>query len=252
MSRLRKRLALTVLLLLAAGCQGATEKRAAGARLMVSAAASLTDAFAEIERAFETAHPRVDAVLNLGASSTLREQILGGAPVDVFAAADARTMDAVVAAGLIADTPRSFALNRLAIAVPKGNPADLVGLEDFRRTELLIGLCAIEVPCGSLARRVLSSAGVDASPDSSEPNVRALLAKLEIGELDAGLVYESDTAASDLVERLPIPEARNAVVDYPIAIVAGSANRHHAAAFVDFVLAEKGRAILERHGFGLP
>ena len=157
--------------------------------LLVSAAASLTDAFAEIESAFEEANPDVDVVLNLGSSSALREQILEGAPADVFASANTSNMDQVAEAGELSGEAEIFATNSLQIAVPTGNPGGVTGLEDFAREELLIGLCAEDVPCGDFGRQALAKAGVIPSIDTNEPDVRALLTKIEAGELDAGITY---------------------------------------------------------------
>lgn len=230
-----------------AACGAGTDP---GGEVVVSAAASLTDAFEEIAGAFEEAHPGLDVVLNLGGSSALRDQILEGAPADVFAPADMTTMDGVVAAGLAAGTPAVFARNRLAIAVPAGNPAHVSGLDDFANESLLIGLCAEDVPCGRLGREALEAAGVTPSVDTEEPSVRSLLVKVAAGELDAGIVYVTDIAGG--VEEIPIDDADNVVTDYPVAILAEAPNPEGAAAFVDFVLSEEGRSILSSHGFGLP
>ena len=128
--------------------------------LLVSAAASLTDAFAEVESAFEAANHGVDVVLNLGSSSSLREQIIEGAPADVFASANTSNMDQVAEAGEVEGGAEIFVLNELQIAVPLGNPAGVAGLDDFASEALLIGLCAEEVPCGSFGREALEKAGV--------------------------------------------------------------------------------------------
>ncbi|MEA2024871.1 MAG: molybdate ABC transporter substrate-binding protein, partial [Actinomycetota bacterium] len=154
----------------------------AGGDVLVSAASSLTEAFAEMEAAFETANPEIDIVLNIGGSSALREQILAGAPADVFASANTSNMDRVVAAGDVEGEPAIFARNRLHIAVPGGNPGGVAGLADFARDELLIGLCAESVPCGDYGRQALQNAGVIPAVDTEEPNVRALLTKIEAGE----------------------------------------------------------------------
>ncbi|MGH8945941.1 MAG: molybdate ABC transporter substrate-binding protein, partial [Acidimicrobiia bacterium] len=182
--------------------------------LLVSAASSLTDAFAEIESGFEAEHPDIDIVLNLGATSTLRRQILEGAPADVFASADTINMDQVVAADLASRRPKVFATNRLQIAVRRGNPTGLQDLSDLADPERVIGLCAVAVPCGRLARLALESAGITPSVDSEEPNVRALLTKIAAGEIDAGIVYQSDVTAENGVEGIPIPPGNNQVNQY--------------------------------------
>ncbi len=220
--------------------------------LVVSAASSLTDVFSEIEAEFETTHPRVDVILNIGGSSLLREQILGGAPVDVFASANPEIMNAVADAGLIRGQARTFALNRLEIAVPEGNPGGVDGLEDFAEDGLLIGLCSPAVPCGEFARKVLAAADVEPSIDSEEPNVRALLLKLQYRELDAGMVYQSDLLSNDSVEGIAIPDSLNVSTNYVIASLAGSPNGEVASEFVAFVLSATGRAIFVDFGFGVP
>ncbi len=253
MSKLARVLAavLTAVLVVSA-CGGSMDAPSARRELLVSAAASLTDVFAEIEREFERATPGVDVVLNLGGSSLLREQILSGAPVGVFASADPDTMKQVGDAGYLDGPYRVFAHNRMAIAVPRGNPAGVRGLDDLGDGHLLVGLCAEMVPCGDFARQVLAKAGIRPVVDTEEPNVRALLTKVAAGELDLAVVYVTDIAVSDSVEEIPIADDYNVATDYPIAVVAGSPDPAGAEAFVVFVLSEEGRRIMARHGFSLP
>lgn len=217
--------------------------------LVVSAAASLADAFGEVVAGFQSAHPQVQVVLNLGGSSGLREQILSGAPVDVFASADLSTMDAVADADRLVATPSVFARNRLQIAVPAGNPAGVTDLADLADPDLYVGLCAPDVPCGRYARDVLEGAGVDVPADTEEPDVRALLTKIAARELDAGITYATDVAASDEVVGIDLPPSSEAVASYPIAVVKDGPNPAAAAAFVEFVLSESGQSILRSWGF---
>jgi molybdate transport system substrate-binding protein len=223
-----------------------------GPDLLVFAAASLTDAFADLESAFEAANPGIDVLVSTGASSALREQILEGAPADVYASANEANMRVVVDAGEAAAEPVVFAHNDLVIAVPAGNPGGVTGLEDFARSDLLVGLCAAGVPCGDFAGQVLDAAGVVPEPDTAEPTVRALLAKLEDGELDAGLVYRTDVIASSRVDGIEVPPQWNVEARYPIVTLAGSGRPETAAAFVAFVVSAEGRGILERWGFTAP
>lgn len=221
--------------------------------ILVSAAASLSDAFTEVELAFEDANAEVDVVLNLGGSSSLREQILEGAPVDVFAPASTSNMDQVVDAGEVAMEPRMLVTNRLQIAVPSGNPGGVTSLEDFDNEDLFIGLCAEDVPCGAFAREALANAGVTPAVDTNEPDVRALLTKIEIGELDAGITYVTDVASTGgSVDGVDIPEGDNVVAEYPVAVLANAPSPDAAAEFVDFVLSDEGRAILREYGFTEP
>jgi len=257
----RRSLMAGAFVLLVAGCGDTGEEAtstttgpgtALEGELLVSAAASLTDAFAEIESVFETAHPGVDLVLNFGSSSSLREQILEGAPADVFASANTSNMDRVIEAGE-ADDPHIFATNVLQIAVPVGNEAGVTGLVDFANEDLLIGLCAEDVPCGDFGRQALEKAGVTPAIDSNEPDVRALLTKIEAGELDAGIVYVTDIAsAAQTVEGIEIPEEHNVSAEYPISVLLNAANKQAADAFVALVLSDQGQGILREFGFGAP
>ncbi|MEQ8718434.1 MAG: molybdate ABC transporter substrate-binding protein [Acidimicrobiales bacterium] len=218
--------------------------------VLVFAAASLTDVFAEIETAFEATTPGVDVQFNLGGSSSLREQILAGAPADVFASANTETMDRVVEAGAVDGEIVVFARNRLAIAVPAGNPGEVASLADLADADLLIGLCSAGVPCGDFARQVLAAAGVEPSLDTNEPDVRSLLTKIAAGELDAGIVYETDVivAGAD-VERIEIPADVNVEAPYPAAVISGAPQPDLAAAFVEFLVSADARAILADAGF---
>lgn len=222
--------------------------------VLVMAAASLTDAFADLEVAFEADNPGIDIVINPAASSTLREQLMEGAPADVFAPADRGNMDAVVGAGVVApDAVQVLAANTMALVVPADNPGSVTGIDDLADPELLVGLCAAGVPCGDLARRVLANAEVTASIDSDEPNVRALLAKVTDGELDVGIVYASDAVtAAGAVATVPLSDSVNVTTEYPIAVTADAPNATGAEAFVAFVLSDEGRAALGRRGFATP
>jgi molybdate transport system substrate-binding protein len=218
----------------------------------VFAAASLTDAFTEVGTAFESANPDVAVEFNFGASSALREQILAGAPADVFASANTSNMDQVVDAGAVSD-PQDFVTNQLEIAVPAGNESGVTGLDDFANPDLLIGLCAEEAPCGEFGREVLANAAVTPSVDTMEPDVRSLLTKVEAGDLDAGIVYVTDViAAGDFVDGIDIPADDNVVATYPIAALTDAANPDVADAFVEFVRSHEGQDLLQSYGFGAP
>lgn len=216
--------------------------------LLVFAAASLTDAFGDIAAAFEREIPDVDVQLNLAGSATLREQILEGAPASVFASADEARMDEVL--DLIAGQPAVFAANSLTIAVPTGNPAGVVAIDDFAEGSLLVGACASGVPCGDLSVEVFAAADVDPSIDTYEPDVRSLLAKIADGELDTGLVYVTDVdARADAVDQIALPSEIDAITEYPIATLLDAPNPAAAAAFVEFVVSDEGRQIMLQHGF---
>lgn len=221
-------------------------------RLVVSAASSLTDVFAAIETEFEASHPNVDVVLNLASTATLAEQISQGAPADVLAAADEATAQRLGVEGLLTGAPVAFASNTMVIAVPSDNPRAVRSLADFAREELLIGLCVESVPCGALASQIFESAGISASVDTFEPNVRSLVGKIELGELDAAITYITDVLGRDTVEAVEIPTEMNATTRYPIVVLRDAKNDELAREFVALVLSERGQAILAEHGFSSP
>ncbi len=219
--------------------------------LVVLAAASLTETFTEIGGLFMAEHPDVTVTFSFGSSSGLAQQIDSGAPADVFAAASPVAMRTVVDAGGATTEPRTFAANTLEIAVPAGNPAGIVGLRDLADESRKIALCATEVPCGAASARAFDSAGLTPAPDTLERDVKGVLTKVELGEVDAGLVYRTDVlAAGDSVEGIEFPAAASVVNEYPIVLLAASSNPSAGAAFVDLVLSPRGRAVLSAAGFG--
>lgn len=243
---IRSRVAL-VALVFATACTGSGATEATG-EVNVFAAASLGDVFAELEETFEAQAPGVDVRLNIAGSSALREQILAGAPADVFASANRSVMDDVVAAGA-ANQPQDFVRNSLIIGVPEGNPAGVTSLDDFANPDLLLGACAAGVPCGDGAHRLFDGASVMAQLDTTEPDVRALTTKLVAGELDAGIVYLTNATASPDVDVAYAPASAEATVTYPIAPLNDATNREAAIAFVNFVFSQDAQMILKRSGF---
>ena len=219
----------------------------------VLAAASLTEAFTTLGDQLESDHPGTTVKFSFAASSELATQITSGAPADVFASASPSTMDQVVQAGDADGEPVVFVRNRLQIAVPPGNPAGVTGLSDFAKKDLKIALCAPEVPCGDAANRAFEAAGVTPAPDTLEPDVKAVLSKVSLGEVDAALVYRTDViAAGDDVEGIDFPEAADAINDYPIIVLADAPNAEGAQAFVDLVESPEGAAVLAKAGFEQP
>ncbi len=218
--------------------------------ITVFAAASLSDSFRAIADAFSEQHPGVDVVFNFGGSSGLATQIVEAAPADVFAAASPATMTTVTDAALTDGEPVTFATNVLEIAVAFGNPGRITGLADFADADKTLALCAVEVPCGAAAAKLFESAGITPSVDTYEQDVKAVLTKVELGEVDAGIVYVTDVrSAGDAIEGI---EVDSAPVSYPIATLSGSTNPVTAHAFVDFVLSDAGQSILRAAGFGAP
>lgn len=224
-----------------------------GGELVVFAASSLTESFRRLGRDFETAHPGLSVTFSFAGSSTLGQQISAGAPADVFASADRRTMAAVRDAGDVAGRPVLFARNRLMIAVPPSNPARVNGLADFAREPLALAVCAPEVPCGAAAQRAFEAAGVTARPDTQEQDVKAVLTKVRLGEVDAGLVYRTDVrAAGEEVRGVAFPESSQAVNDYLVASVAEAPNAAAARAFTTFVQSAAAGEVLADAGFDVP
>ena len=220
--------------------------------ITVFAAASLTDSFEQLKTEFVKAHPDVEITFNFGGSSALAEQIVQGAPVDVFAAASPAKMATVVDASLASD-PTDFASNTLELAVPTDNPAGVKALADLENPDLKVAFCAAEVPCGAATVSVLNATGLKITPDTYEQDVKAVLTKVELGEVDAGLVYKTDVlAAGDAVVGIEFSEASEAVNLYPIATLADSQNAEAAEAFVAWVLSPEGQELLQTRGFVAP
>jgi len=221
--------------------------------LQIDAAASLKKTFDELAAQFRKDHPAVNVSVSYDGSSVLATQILGGAPVDVFASADGKNMEKVISAKLITGKPTEFATNTLQIAVQPGNPRKITGLADLAHPGLTLDLCAAAQPCGAAAEKALAAAGVTATPISREQNVTAVLLKVESGDADAGLVYRTDVlAAGGKVQGIDFPEARQALNAYPIAALDHASNPSAAAAFVTLVTGPVGRKVLAQAGFGSP
>ncbi|MFI7443049.1 molybdate ABC transporter substrate-binding protein [Nonomuraea indica] len=233
-----------------AGQVGGTPAAEGDRTLTVFAAASLTGSFTEIGWAFEAAHPGTAVRFNFGSSATLAQQIVQGAPADVFAAASPATMKPVTDASLAAGAPVTFARNKLRIAVPAGNPAKVDALEDLADARVKVALCARQVPCGAAAVKALDAAGLKVTPVTLEQDVKATLTKVELGEVDAALVYQTDViAAAGKVKGIAFPEADQAVNDYPVAALAKAPAGDLARRFVDLVLSRQGRQTLAAAGF---
>jgi molybdate transport system substrate-binding protein len=218
----------------------------------ILAAASLTESLDQLAAAFEAAHPQVDVVLSYGGSSALAEQIVSGSPADVFFSANEATMKTVTDAGLTVE-PTVLLTNVLEIAVPAGNPGGVTGLADFADADLTIALCDPAVPCGSAAQRLFAATGITPSPDTLEEDVKAALAKVALGEVDAALVYVTDVrAAVAEVEGIEVPEAGQAINRCPISLLVDAPNPTAARAFLDFVSSPDGIRVFTDAGFGAP
>lgn len=233
--------------LILVACAGSAPPR----ELVVFAASSLDQPFREMAATFEV--PGTSVTLNLAGSQQLAAQIVQGGPADIFASADLLQMEVVADAGLLATEPVAFASNRLVIVVEEGNPLGIRSLTDLADPRLVVVLAAPEVPAGRYARAAIASAGLVIVPDSLELDARAVLAKVVIGEADAGIVYATGAqAAADTVDPIELPAASATSVIYTIAVVSSGSSPEMAAEFVELVLSETGRRALARHGFNEP
>ncbi len=221
-------------------------------KITVFAAASLTEAFNQIAKDFQAKYPGTTVTLNYGASSALATQIVQGAPADVFASASEKNMSTVVQAKA-ADSPATFARNVMEIAVPVNNPAHIRRLSDLTRPGVKVALCQSAVPCGATALKVFANAGLTVTPVTQEADVKATLAKVQLGEVDAGVVYVTDVkAVGSKVVGVPIPADVNASTSYPIAVTTAAADPTLAQQFVDYVLSDSGAVVLSADGFEKP
>lgn len=233
------------------------------ATLTVSAAASLTEAFSEIGKQFESANPGVTVTFNFAGSQELAQQIVQGAPVDVFASANTKQMTVVTDDQKIpANAPQTFAANRLVVVFPADNPGGLKSLADLAKPGLKLVLAGPEVPVGQYSLDFLDAAdksgqfeagfkaAVTANIVSYENNVRAVLSKVTLGEADGGIVYATDIGnARDKVGVLQIPNELNVIATYPIVALPDGPQAALGQAFVDFVLSSAGQQILSTYGF---
>lgn len=265
-----RRALLTLCVVALAGCTGSTtdstDAAPAGSSadgqltgtVTVFAAASLTDVFTSLGDQLERDHPGLTVRFNFAGSSALATQITQGAPADVFASADEAQMSKVADAGL-ADDPQLFASNPLMLVFPPSNPGritrpqDVAGppsLADLLDHDVTLAVCAPQVPCGAAAAKVLGEAGLTHAPDTYEDDVRSVLTKVQLGEVDAGLVYVSDVrGAGTTVTALGFEQSPADINRYPISVLHDSSNPAAAQAFVDLVLSDAGQQVLRDAGF---
>ena len=233
---------------------GSPSSTAAGptGTITVLAAASLTEAFTTLGKQFEAAHPGAKVLFSFGPSSGLATQITQGAPADVFASASQKNMDQVTSAG-DASSPTVFAKNTMEIAVPPANPANVTSVNDLAKKSVKVALCQVQVPCGSVAKQVFDNAKITVTPVTEETDVKSVLSKVTLGEVDAGMVYVTDVrSAGDKVKGVEIAGDVNASTSYPIAALTKAPNAAAAKAFVAYVLSPAGTAVLTQDGFLAP
>ena len=225
------------------------------AEMTISAAASLTNAFNELAANFEREHPGLKVYTNYAASNPLLKQIMEGAPVDVFASADQKTMDQAEEARLIIpDTRKTFAINDLVVIVPAGNasPASLDALKDFSR--IAIGDPA-SVPAGRYAEQFLKKTGLWKDLENKfifANSVRQAREYVASGEVDCGFVYGTD--AKQMGEKVEVAfiAQMETPVSYPVAVVTTGNNPRTGEEFISYLLSERGQKILNSYGFASP
>lgn len=235
-----------------AGAASSSNQTVSGT-VTVFAAASLRSAFTEIATSFRKANPKAKVTFQFAGSSTLVTQLRNGAQADVIASADRKSLDKLKAAGLLGGPPVVFARNSLAIVVPKGNPQRVKALADFGRPKLVFAIGAPGVPVGDYARSALQRVGVTANAASLESNVQSIVAKAELGEIDAGIVYRTDIRPGNKqVEGVVIPTNQNVLTEYPAAAVKESANRAGGQGFIQFLKSSAALNVLKKHNFLSP
>jgi molybdate transport system substrate-binding protein len=231
--------------------------------LTIFTAASLTDAFKEMGANLEQANPGTKVIFNFAGSPTLRTQLAQGARADVFASADEPNMQGAQKEGTIASEPHVFVRNQLVAIVPAANPAQVMRLQDLAKSGVKLVLTNKEVPVGNYSRQALTKMSQDAAFGaefatrvlanlvSEETNVKQVVAKVQLGEAHAGIVYSSDVtpAVRGAVQVLAIPASFNVIARYPIAVVREAPHAAGAQAFIDYVLSPAGQAVLTKHGF---
>ncbi len=232
--------------------------------LTIYGAASLKGALEVVEEAYEAANPGTTLSISTDSSAALATQIEQGAPADVFLSADTRNPQALADRGLTEGAPVSFAGNALAVVVPAENRARIASPADLARPGIKIIAAGDGVPItGYAAQLVVNLAGQPGYPAgfaeasaanvvSREDNVGAIVAKVGLGEGDAGIVYRTDATASDQVTSIDVPDAANVTATYDGVVLNASPHAVQAKAFLDWLVGADGQAILAGFGFTPP
>jgi molybdate transport system substrate-binding protein len=252
---------LAIGLAVASGCGPGRAGGGAPTELIVFAAASLKAPLARAATAYETAHPGIAIRLSVDSSATLRTQIEQGAPADLFLSADLVNPERISSAGLGGGPVIPFAGNAVAVVVPAGNPAGIESVFDLGDDGVAIVAAGPDVPITSYARQLVDLLGLrsDAPRDfaaryernivTREDNVRAVVAKLELGEGDAGIVYRTDASASGELRTIPPPDDVSVAVSYGGIVIGRSERAADGAAFLAWLAGDDGQAILAEFGF---
>ncbi len=230
--------------------------------LNVFAAASLKESFTAIASKYQQAHPNIGIKLNFNGSQILEQQIANGAPADIFASADQTTMQKASDAGLVSSS-QVFVKNKLTVIVPASNPGKINSLKDLANKGVKIDVGVTTLPAGKYALQVLDKMGksapygsayesaVKANFVSQETDVKSIVNKVQLGEVDAGFVYLTDvtSAVSAKVKMITIPDDFNVIAQYPIAVTKNSSHASDAQAFVQYILSSDGQGVLEQYHF---
>jgi molybdate transport system substrate-binding protein len=236
-----------------AGCStagGAPANEPTRHTVVVLAASSLTESLTAIAKDFEASHPGTDIQLSFAASSTVVTQVNQGAPADLIALAGTSAAVPLDKSRIAKDGTRSMADNTLESATPPSNPGEVNAISDLSRPTLKVVLCAATVPCGNAAAKALALAGVVAHVVSYETDVKATLAKVQLGEADAAIVYHSDVASAGVrVRGVQIPASVNQTLSYPLIRLTDDPTTF---AFMTYVLYNQGRKRLRDNGFLTP
>ncbi len=240
---------------------GASTASSVATQLTIYGAASLKGVLDKVKPAYETAFPGTTLTISTDSSSALETQIEQGAPADVFLSADQANPKKLSDAGLTDGNPVTFAKNKLVIVVPSNNPAGIATPKDLAKPGIKIIAAGDAVPISKYANRVVANLAREdgypadftsayaANVASKEDNVKALIAKVELGEGDAGIVYTTDAEASDKVATISIPDSADVPATYDGAVVKASANVAAARAFLNWFVGADGQAILSSFGF---
>jgi molybdate transport system substrate-binding protein len=233
------------------GTSGTTAVALSGS-ITVSAAASLTGTFTDLETSFQKAHTGTTVNLNFGSSAALVTQIQQGAPADVFASASKATMDTLVASGNVEGQPTVFARNQLELVVKPGNPLGIKSLADISKAKT-ISLCAETAPCGAAAKMAFAQDNITV-PESQVTrgaDVKATLSAVTNGDADVAVVYVTDarTVTASEGTSVSIPDSENVIATYEIAQVKGAKNTSVAQAWIAYVTGPAGQSVLKAAGF---